>query len=163
MSTLIQNATVLTISVPDRIRENCDVLVDGPTIAAVGPGLAVPDGAEIIDGRGKLVMPGLINAHFHSSANLMRGSLDSLPLEIFMLYEVPPLVGAAVSSRLAYVRTLLGAMEMVKGGVTSVMDDAFHVPIATTDGIDGICAAYRDIGLRARVAIDQPNVVEYAK
>ncbi len=64
---------------------------------------------------------------------------------------------------MAYVSTMLGAMEMLKSGVTSVMDDAFHVPIATEASVDAICRAYADSGMRARVAIDQPNVVEYAK
>jgi len=44
-----------------------------------------------IDGAGKLVMPGLINGHFHSPVNHLKGSLDSLPLEVFMLYESPAL------------------------------------------------------------------------
>lgn len=163
MATLIRGATVLALDGDTRVLDDVDVLIEGERISAIGRDVAAPPDVTLVEGRGKLVMPGLINAHFHSPANLMRGSLDSLPLEIFMLYEVPPLASRHDNARLSYVRTLLGAMEMVKCGVTTVMDDAFHVPIATVDGIDAICAAYRDIGMRARVAIDQPNVVEYRK
>ncbi|GGH22967.1 N-ethylammeline chlorohydrolase [Alsobacter metallidurans] len=143
--------------------QRADILVEGGRIAGIGPDLPAPDGAAIVEGRGRLAMPGLINAHFHSPGNLMRGAVAGLPLEVFMLYEVPPLAAVGDQKRLAYLRTMLGAIEMVKTGVTAVMDDAFHVPIATAEGVDAICEAYRDIGMRARVAIDQPNVVEYAK
>ncbi len=68
--------------------------------------------------------------HFHSSVNHLKGSLDSLPLEIFMLYESPA-EAQAVTPRTAYVRTMLGAMEMLRGGVTCVLDDAFFVPVPT--------------------------------
>jgi cytosine/adenosine deaminase-related metal-dependent hydrolase len=108
-------------------------------------------------------MPGLINAHFHSSGNLMKGALPGLPLELFMLYEVPPLAAGGDAARLAYVRTALGAMEMLRRGVTAVHDDAYHVPVASREGIDAILQAYADAGIRASVAIDQPTVVEYEK
>jgi 5-methylthioadenosine/S-adenosylhomocysteine deaminase len=163
MSLLIRNARVQTFDAQDRAFECADILVEGTTIAAIGENLAAPPDAAVIDAKDHLAIPGLINAHFHSSANLMKGTLDSLPLEIFMLYEVPPLATGALAGRLAYVRTMIGALEMVKLGITSIMDDAFHVPIATGESVDAICAAYRDIGMRARVAIDQPNVVEYEK
>ena len=68
-------------------------------------------------------MPGLINGHFHSPGNLMKGALAGTPLEIFMLYEVPPLYGPVTSPRLAYVRTMLGALEMLRRGMTAVHDD----------------------------------------
>ena len=108
-------------------------------------------------------MPGLINAHFHSPGNLMKGALPGLPLELFMLYEVPPLAAEGDAERLAYVRTMLGALEMLRRGITAVHDDAYHVPIATRESIDAIMRAYEDAGIRATVAIDQPNVVEYEK
>jgi cytosine/adenosine deaminase-related metal-dependent hydrolase len=160
-TTVIRNAQVM--AVPGGAPTAADILVRGRLIEAVAPGLVAPDGAAVIDARGMLAMPGLINAHVHSPGNLMRGMLDCLPLEIFMLYEVPPLSRDLPVKRLNYLRTLLGAIEMLKLGVTAVMDDAFHVPVASVDGIDGIMEAYRDSFMRARVAIDQPNVIEYEK
>ena len=70
--------------------ERLDLRIEGGRIAAMGPDLRPEHGDEVVDARGMLAMPGLINAHFHSPANLMRGTLDGLPLEVFMLYEVPP-------------------------------------------------------------------------
>jgi cytosine/adenosine deaminase-related metal-dependent hydrolase len=115
-----------------------------------------------IDASGYLIMPGLINAHFHSSVNHLRGSLDSLPLEIFMLYESPA-DGVPVDPRAAYVRTMLGALEMLKSGVTAVLDDAFFVPAPTPELIDAVMQAYQDSGMRVALALDQPNVPELDK
>ncbi len=80
-----------------------------------------------------------------------------------MLYEVPPLSERPPTKRAAYIRTLLGAIEMLRLGITSVLDDAFFVPMPTTETIDGVMEAYRDAGMRATVTLDQPNIVEYEK
>jgi 5-methylthioadenosine/S-adenosylhomocysteine deaminase len=164
---VIRNARVLTLDGADREWPRADIVVEGGRITALGPdaGAAMPAG-RVIEAQGMLAMPGLINAHFHSPGNLLKGSLDGLPLELFMLYEVPPLAqsgDAAGAARMAYVRTMLGAMEMLRRGVTAVHDDAFHVPVATREGLDAIMQAYSDAGMRATVAIDQPNIVEYDK
>ncbi len=58
---------------------------------------------------------------------------------------------------------MVGALEMLRRGVTAVHDDAYHVPVASATSIDAILRAYEDAGIRATVAIDQPNVVEHAK
>ena len=89
-----------------------------------------------------------------------------MPLELFMLHEVPPLADRAGdgAQRLAYVRTMLGALEMLRRGITAVHDDAYHVPVGdASSAIDAIMQAYADAGIRATVAIDQPNVPEYEK
>jgi 5-methylthioadenosine/S-adenosylhomocysteine deaminase len=139
--TLIQGAQVMTFEKNNPQVIHADILIEGQQIKALGPRLAAPEHTNIIRAEGMLAMPGLINAHFHSPGNLMRGQLDSLPLEIFMLREVPPLADQQVGHRLARIRTLLGAAEMLRNGITSVMDDAYHVPIASTAGIDAICSA----------------------
>jgi 5-methylthioadenosine/S-adenosylhomocysteine deaminase len=163
MATLIRNARVLSFDAGDTDWPRADVLVEGRRISAVGPDLPVPAGAEIIEGAGKLVMPGLINAHLHSPANLLKGAMRDMPLELFMLYEVPPIGDTPSSARLYYLRSILGAMEMLKLGITTVHDDAFFNPTPFHETIDAVMHAYRDAGIRATVAIDQPNVVEYTK
>ena len=79
-----------------------------------------------------------------------------------MLFETPT-DGTRDDARAAYVSTLLGAVEMLKGGVTSVLDDAFFVPAPTPSTIDAVMQAYADSGLRATLALDQPNVPELDK
>lgn len=62
--TIIRNATILTVS--HGTLHNSDVLIRGGKIAAVGQNLAVPQGARIIDGSGKYLMPGIIDCHSHT-------------------------------------------------------------------------------------------------
>jgi 5-methylthioadenosine/S-adenosylhomocysteine deaminase len=167
LKTIIRNARVLTMDEADTEHERATVHIENGSITAVDPheiagGVAAGADVRVIDGTGHLLMPGLINAHFHSSVNHLKGSLDSLPLEIFMLYESLP-QGAAVEPRAAYVRTMLGALEMLKTGVTTVLDDAFFVPAPTPALIDAVMQAYEDCGIRAVLALDQPNVPELDK
>jgi 5-methylthioadenosine/S-adenosylhomocysteine deaminase len=165
MKTIIRNVRVMTMDDDDTILAQVNVLIDGAVITAVGHDDAFADATDAreIDGTGRLVMPGLVNAHFHSPVNHLKGSLDSLPLEVFMLYESPALDAAAMSPRAAYVRTMLGALEMLKNGVTAVQDDAFFVPAPTPEIIDAVMQAYADSGIRATMALDQPDVPELEK
>lgn len=60
---LIQNATVLTIT--NGTLENTDVLVQKGKISGIGKGLSAPSGTKVVDGTGKYLMPGIIDAHSH--------------------------------------------------------------------------------------------------
>ncbi len=168
---IIRHAHVLCLDDGNHEWDNADIVMVDGRIVAIGPDAATKWTGSVertIDAKGMLAMPGLINAHFHSPGNLMKGALDGLPLELFMLYEVPPLAdeGSALGqdlSRLTYVRTMIGALEMLRRGITTVHDDAYHVPVVTRENIDAIMQAYSDSGIRAAVAIDQPNIVEYDK
>jgi predicted amidohydrolase YtcJ len=143
-SLLIRNARVLALDDADHEWPRADVVIEGGDIAAIGPdaGAAWPRRLDrVIEAEGLLAMPGLINAHFHSPGNLMKGALPGLPLELFMLHEVPPLAPAGDGERLVYVRTMLGAVEMLRRGITAVHDDAYHVPVATRESISGRSAS----------------------
>ncbi len=162
MSVLFRQVRLLDRAAPDGLSAACDVRVEGARIAAVGAGLDA-EGARLVEGRGKLLLPGLINAHFHSPVNHMKGRLDSLPLELFMLYESPALETLRPSPREAYIRTLLACAEMLRGGVTAVQDDAFFLPDPTPDIIDAVMQAYADSGMRVNLALDEPEVAELDK
>ena len=165
MSVLFRAVQVYEAGSESGLSAPCDVTIEGSRIQSIDKACtATPvDGTEIIDGHGHLLIPGLINGHFHSSVNHMKGRLDSLPLELFMLYESPALDILRPTPREAYVRTMLGAMEMLKGGVTAVQDDAFFVPFPTPEIIDAVMQAYEDSGIRATVALDQPELPELNK
>ncbi len=63
---LVRNATIWTVG-PQGTIENADLLVRGGKISAVGANLKAPSGAIVIDGAGKHVMPGILDAHSHSA------------------------------------------------------------------------------------------------
>lgn len=70
-TTLIKNATVLTVS--RGTLQNTDVLIRNGKIATIGQSLSAPSGARVIDGTGKFVLPGIIDAHSHA---MMDGSVN---------------------------------------------------------------------------------------
>jgi 5-methylthioadenosine/S-adenosylhomocysteine deaminase len=122
-----------------------DILVDGGDIVTVGPDLR-PDGPhEIIDASGKLIVPGLINAHYHSHDTLCRGLFEELPLEFWLLYTLP--MGQNRSKEEVRARTLVGALESLRCGITTVQDMLGLSPL-NEEYTDVVLSAYRDIGLR---------------
>jgi 5-methylthioadenosine/S-adenosylhomocysteine deaminase len=165
MAVLIRNARILTMDDRETEIDRADILVEGTKIAAIGPDLPAPKGQPVktIDATNKLAMPGLINGHFHSPGNFMKGFGFDQPLELYMLFEVPPISSEPASKRLNYVRTMVGIMEMIRNGTTSVYDDTNYNPYPTMDAIDGTMEAYRDAGFRATVTLSNPNVIEYDK
>lgn len=161
---LVRNARVLTLDDDGREYEKANILIDDGRIESLGPDVGANVAAErIIDAAGLLALPGLVNSHFHSPGNLRKGAVPSLPVDLFMLYAVPPFSTDPSSQELAYLRTSLGALEMLKQGVTCVHDDAGFAPLVTTSEVTGIMEAYRDAGMRAAVALDQANKIEYQK
>ena len=162
-NTVFKNARLLELESPIGMSIPCDVLVKNGIISKIDANITVDDEWKVIDAKNNLLMPGLINGHFHSSVNHMKGSLPSLPLEIFMLYESPELECLRPTPREAYLRTMLGCMEMLKCGTTSVQDDCFFVPEPDEAIIDAVVQAYIDSGMRVRLAIDQPELDELKK
>ncbi|MFK7837559.1 MAG: amidohydrolase family protein [Sulfitobacter sp.] len=162
-SALFRNVHLLDLDHPECMTAACDLLVQDGLIVSKGPALVPPPGVPVIDGNGDLLMPGLVNAHLHSSVNHMKGRLPCLPLELFMLFESPALETLRPTPRQAYLRTMLGCIEMLRGGVTAVMDDCFFVPEPTPEIIDAVAQAYADSGIRARLSLDEPELSESEK
>jgi guanine deaminase len=129
-----------------------DIVVDGGTIEAVGPRLEVGEIAEV-DGRDRLAVPGLVNAHMHSGENLNPGLYENLPLDIWFVHshqltrDVPPTPEAI------YTRTMLGAMQMMRTGTTTAIDFLYEAPYITPETLDAVARAYRDIGMRVTIML----------
>lgn len=163
MRTLFTRVFVYDADHPSGCTGPTDVLVDDQRITLIGDAAGVAVDRTIDGANSSLLIPGLINAHFHSPANHLKGSIRSLPLELFMLYESPSDPDLTPTPREAYVRTMLAALEMLETGTTSVQDDAFLMPSPSPDIIDAVMSAYRDAGIRATVALDQPTLPEADK
>ena len=127
-----------------------DVLVDGDRIVAVGPGLSAPPDAARLDAAGKLVVPGLINAHTHAHNNLIKGVADSVTLELFL--NTGPAMYLGRTHEEQYLSALLGAVEMVKTGCTSAYDLFMALPSPSIESVEAVVRAYADAGVRALVA-----------
>lgn len=153
MTLLFRNATILTM---DKVHGTTpfsgDVLVEGDSIAAIGANLEAPEGARIIDATGRLLMPGLVNAHMHSSETFFKGRYQNMPLEVWMLYSYPLLMKGPIAPRLLYLRSLITAMESLKAGVTTMIDDFFDPPGFDFDRLKLVFDAYDTSGIRANVS-----------
>lgn len=121
-----------------------DILIEGSDIVAVGENLAAA-GADVLDARDKLVIPGLINAHYHSHDTLCRGLFEELPLEVWLLYTLP--LGGNRSREEVRARTLVGALESIRCGITCVQDMLGLSPLDDA-ATDVVIDAYRESGLR---------------
>ncbi|MDX3973716.1 amidohydrolase [Shinella sp.] len=156
---LIRNATIVAMDGAHGATPFAgDILIKDGTIKAIGEALAAGPEARFIDGRGKLVMPGLVNAHTHSSETFLRGRYERMPLEIWLLYAYPLLMNDPIGERLLYLRSLLLAMESLRNGVTTFCDDFFDPPRHDLDRLATVFRAYDDAGIRANVSSAAMNV-----
>lgn len=84
-----------------------------------------PEHAEIIDARNSIIMPGLVNAHSHTGMTLFRGLADDLPLREWLFEKIFPAESKHLSPETVYWGSLLGCLEMIASGTTSVIDGYF--------------------------------------
>jgi 5-methylthioadenosine/S-adenosylhomocysteine deaminase len=148
----IEHGLVLTMDGGNRIIADGRVVVEGRDIISVGPCTAepFPDCDQTIDATGKIVLPGLINSHTHlcmvfgRTIGPERRLLDWLDL-------IMPLM-AAMDDEALYVAELLGCVENIKNGNTSLVENIFMPPHATADVEDAAFRALRDSGIRGTVA-----------
>ncbi len=120
-------------------------------IAALHPDPPPPEpGDVVLSAEGLLCLPGLINAHNHSPDNLIRGTAPDLPLELWSLHSASG--RERRSPREVYLAALLGCVEMLRGGVTAVLDHIRFSPGMAPETLDAVAQAYRDAGMRAVIA-----------
>lgn len=146
-----------------RLSDPLDIRLRDGTIAEIRPAADPtrrPD-ERVLHAEGMLVMPGLVNAHFHSTGTFNRAFVENLPLELFMLYELPPFDFGPFPGELYRTQAAWASAQMLKSGVTAVMDDAMFYPAAEDETLDALMTGFRDSGIRATVAVYLPNKVEY--
>ena len=128
-----------------------DILIRGDTIAEIGkPGMPAPGEAKTMDARGKLLHPGLVNAHMHGHGNLGKGMGDRWTLEL--LLTAGPWINGNRSTEDKYLTTLIGAAEMVMKGCTACYDLTVEFPTPSVEGLEAAGRAYREVGMRAVLA-----------
>ncbi|HEV8584276.1 MAG TPA: amidohydrolase family protein [Methylomirabilota bacterium] len=131
--------------------EPADVLVDGGTIKEIGrPGLAAPEGAQLLDAADRLLVPGLLNSHTHGHGTLGRGAGDRFTLEL--LLNAGPWTGGNYTLEDKALAAKLGAVEMVRRGCVAAYDLFAEFPSPTVEGLVAVGGAYAEVGMRAVVA-----------
>ena len=147
-SLLIAGGYVITMN-PKReiIRDGAVVLQDN-RISWVGKEADLADvqrkGVQIINATGKLVLPGLVDAHVHNSQMLARGIADDVDLLTWLYERILP-YEALVTPEDAYISTLLCCMEMIRTGTTTTADPGSYE-------MDQVAQAMVDIGIRGIIS-----------
>ncbi len=100
-----------------------DVLVEDGRIAKIGRRLRAPRGAEVIDCRGRAVIPGLVQAHVHLCQVLLRNHADGLDLLDWLAQRIWP-YEAAHDARSLKLSARLGLAELLLSGTTAILDMA---------------------------------------
>jgi 5-methylthioadenosine/S-adenosylhomocysteine deaminase len=161
---LIQNGRVYDHNGDVDLPPIADLLIIDGTIAAVRPGIggAIELGETIaelgaraidrtIDATDKLVMPGFVNAHYHSHDVLLKGCFETIPLELWLLSALPPSYPKRSTAEIR-ARTLLGALECLRSGITTVQDLCTIYPF-DEQHLEAVLEAYVDIGIRCVFAL----------
>ena len=149
-SLLITNGHLATLDDDNRFVENGSVYIEGNRIVAVGDLDASSYSADrTIDAGGKLVMPGLINAHHHLYSTFARGFTPPGPTPRNFDENLKSLwwkLDAALNEEDVYYSALLALMDSARAGCTTVIDH--HASPSCCDGsLDQVERAFRDVGL----------------
>jgi 5-methylthioadenosine/S-adenosylhomocysteine deaminase len=139
---LLRQITVLPMTRPLDALPCGDLLIEDGLIRALGPcqPLKREDDLEIYDGRGKVALPGFVNAHTHLGMVFLRGIGGDLNLQDWISREIWPREAKLTPVDL-YAAGRLGALEMIASGTTCFADMYFFM--------DQVARAVEESGLRA--------------
>ena len=141
MVTVFTHTTIVTVDPGGTVLYDTALAVEGNRIAAVGPTEEVTrafPGAELFEGRGKALFPGLINCHAHLTASINRGITEDFGFPPDL--HLPAQPRSLLSSEEATVMALLGALECIRSGNTTLLENA--------QGIAGYAGELVKTGLR---------------
>ena len=127
------------IKVAGRGDGEVDILIDGGLIMKITPaaqhaeetgagGCTAPDGAEVVDGKGKVAVPGFVNMHTHAAMSLMRGMGEDVVFHDWLkkIWEME----SHVDAEYVYWGTKVACIEMAKTGTTTFFDHYWFLPSA---------------------------------
>lgn len=122
---IIKNALIIPMTSEGEILRGASVGIKDGKIAYLG--FEAPEAEQVIDARGDILMPGLVNAHAHTAMCVMRGYADDYALHDWLFKKVFP-VEARLDERAIVAGALLGMAEMIRTGTVSFSDMYFSQP-----------------------------------
>jgi cytosine/adenosine deaminase-related metal-dependent hydrolase len=144
--TLIKNACIVTMDPKVADVDEGDILIDGERVAAVGKNLSAPN-AEVVDGRGRIAMPGLVNAHIHTWEYQLRGIGSDWVGNRDYHANMHKKLALHYQARDVYIGNLLGALNQIRNGTTTIMDWC-HI-LRDAEMTDAAVDALEESGIRA--------------
>ena len=148
---LIQNGTILTFGRPCQVLERQALLIEGGRIARIAPRESIAGPFDqVLDAKGQLVMPGLVNAHMHFYSTLVRGLGKASPSKDFQ--EVLEHLWWRLDRKLVLDDVEMSAqfilLDAIRKGTTTLVDHHAS-PFAVTGSLDRIAKAVKAMGVRA--------------
>lgn len=143
---IIQGATIVTLDAANRILTG-DVTIEQGRIVALDPPLSAPFDAvhdEVIEARGRVLLPGFVQMHIHLCQTLFRGAADDLALIDWLKQRVWPMEAAHTPASL-YASARLGLAELIRGGTTCALT------METVNHTEAVFQAVAEAGFRATV------------
>ena len=130
---LIQGCSILPMTDNAILIRDGAILIDGRRLTYVGPYTGLPplpegEPRQVIAAGGLVAMPGLINAHLHMALNFTKGFVEDLDFKD-ILFEVLYPAEASLDETEVYYSALVGGLETLKQGATTVIDQYHHGPI----------------------------------
>jgi 5-methylthioadenosine/S-adenosylhomocysteine deaminase len=141
---VIHNGTVITMNSDLDIIDDGVLCIKNDKLAKIEPRknhAPLHEGEKIIDARGGIIMPGLVNTHTHLPMALFRGLADDLPLSKWLNEYIFPAEANHIHPESVRIGALLSSAEMLLSGTTTCCDGYFHE--------DHVAAAVNEIGMRA--------------
>jgi len=142
---VIRNGTVLTGDKARGSFTRADVLIDGSLIRAVQPGIEASD-STVIEASGMIVMPGFVDAHRHTWEGTLKQLAANSDLDDYASRILAKL-GPIFRPEDAYIGTLIGALEALDAGITTLFDWS-HIQ-NTPEHTDAVIRGLQESGLRA--------------
>lgn len=152
---LIESAWLITGNGAETIERGAVVIADG-RILDTGNIAAMTERYQPADSHclpNHLLAPGLINSHGHLAMNLLRGTAEDLPLQVWLADHIWPLEARHVDADFVRDGVQLAMLEMLRAGITCFSDMYFHPEV--------VAAEVASVGLRAQLAfpvLDMANI-----
>jgi cytosine/adenosine deaminase-related metal-dependent hydrolase len=150
MAILLKNATLVTMDKQQPLKERQQLVIDQGTIADFGDHIKSTRFAieDCIDCSGKIVMPGLVNAHSHLTEILQKSFRDNVRMEIWREYRSRTEEMAHLGAEEIEAAAQLACGEMLKNGVTAVVDHFSTRPGLSVVRMQAILDAFEKTGIR---------------
>ena len=163
MNTLLIRDADVVVTMDDQRRElaRASVLLRGRAIEAIGPAETLPREAdEVIDARGHVVLPGLVNTHHHMYQSLTRAVPAAQDAELFGWLKTLYPIWAGLTPEMVRVSTQLAMAELLLSGCTTSSDHLYLYPNGVR--LDDSIEAAHEIGMRFHAARGSMSVGESA-
>ncbi len=128
--------------------EGADILIKGRVILAVGKDLEAPDDAQILDARGCVVIPGMVNTHHHLCQTLTRATPAAQDAKLFDWLVYHYQVWRHLTPEYAALGAQVGLGELLLTGCTTSTDHTYLYPRGLTGLVDAQIEAARSLGIR---------------